>query len=252
MAPAVLYEIRDRVAYVTLNRPDKLNAINGEMKDLLLQAFEDIRVNPDAWAVLLAANGRAFSAGRDLLEMEAGGAPGRSTHDLYQLIHQLKKPTVVAINGICLAQGAGLALACDVRFASDKAEFGWPQVRRGITSVSGPTLLAEMLPLNIALEMLYSGETIGAEMALRWGLVNRVVPPERLADEAGAFVRRIVGNAPLSLRAIKEAAIRGHDMTLEGRVRFAELLLEHIQATEDAREGLAAFREKRPPVWKGR
>ena len=252
MGNVVLYEVRDRVAYVTLNRPEKLNAINGEVRDLLFDAFLDVRDNDEVWAVLFTGNGRAFSTGHDLVEMAAGRAKGRPTVDLYQFIQELVKPTIVAINGICLAQGAGLALSSDVRIASEKAEFGWPQVKRGIASVSGPTLLCDMIPFNIALEMLYAGEPINAEMALRWGMINRVVPHDTLMDEAEAYVRKILKNAPLAMRAIKEAAIRGRDMTMEDKVRFADLLLAKIHETEDAKEGLAAFREKRQPIWKGR
>ena len=118
--------------------------------------------------------------------------------------------------------------------------------------VGGPTLLCDMIPFNIALELLYAGEAINAEMALRWGMINRVVPHDKLMDEAEAYVRKILKNAPLAMRAIKEAAIRGRDMTMEDKVRFADLLLAKIHETEDAKEGLAAFREKRQRVWKGR
>jgi E-phenylitaconyl-CoA hydratase len=246
------YEIKDRVAYITLNRPEKLNSINVELKDRLFDAFTDVRDNPDVWMAVLTGEGRAFSTGHDLVEMAGGGAHGRPTVELYQFIEELWKPTVAAINGICLAQGGGLALSCDIRIASEQAQFGWPQVKRGIASTSGPCSLAHRVPMNVAFELLFSGEFIDAQEAKRLNLINRIVPHDALMEETETFVRKILGNAPLAIRAIKEIAVRGQDMTMEDRVRFAGTLSETIRQSADAQEGLAAFREKRQPVWQGR
>lgn len=246
------YEISDRVAYITMSRPEKLNAINEELKNRLFDAFADVRDNPDVWAAVLTGEGRAFSTGHDLVEMAAGSAHGRPTVELYQFIEELWKPTIAAINGLCLAQGGGLALSCDIRIASEQAQFGWPQVKRGIASTSGPCSLAHRVPLNVALEILYTGEFLDAQEAKRLNLVNRVVPHATLMQETETFVRQILANAPLAMRAIKEIAVRGQDMTMEDRVRFAGALSETIHQSADAQEGLAAFREKRQPVWQGR
>ncbi|RMF87988.1 MAG: enoyl-CoA hydratase/isomerase family protein [Nitrospinota bacterium] len=249
----VKYTIQDHVAYITLNRPEKLNAITREMTEKLYQAFSDVRENDEVWAAIITGEGRSFSTGHDLQEVAdiAPGTPG-STTALYQCIQEIWKPTIAAINGFCLAQGAGIALSCDIRIASERAQFGWPQVKRGIASTSGPCILAHHLPLNIALELLYTGDLIDAQEAKRLNLVNKVVPHERLRDESEQFVRQILQNAPLAMRAIKEIAIRSIDMTMEDRIRFAGLLSAQIQESEDAKEGLSAFREKRQPVWQGR
>ncbi len=246
------YQVRDRVAYITMNRPEKLNAINVELKDCLFDAFTDVRDNPDVWIAVLTGEGRAFSTGHDLVEMAGGGAHGRPTVELYQFIEELWKPTVAAINGICLAQGGGLALSCDIRIASEQAQFGWPQVKRGIASTSGPCSLAHRVPMNVALELLFAGEFVDAQEAKRLNLINRIVPHDKLMEETETFVRKILGNAPLAIRAIKEIAVRGQDMTMEDRVRFAGAVSETIRQSADAREGLTAFREKRQPVWQGR
>lgn len=249
----VLYEVKDKVAYITMNRPEKLNAINKEMRSELFQAFADVKDNPDVWVAIITGAGRAFTVGHDLLEM--GGeeeARGASTDDLYLLQFTTFKPIIAAINGYCLAQGGGLALCSDIRIASEEAQFGWPQVKRGIASVSGPCLLAHRVPLAYALEFLMTGELISASEAYRLNLVNRVVPREELMPSAEALAHKIRDNAPLAVRAIKEVTIRGLEMGLDNRVRLARLMLRRINQTEDAREGLAAFAQKRQPAWQGR
>jgi E-phenylitaconyl-CoA hydratase len=248
----VKYAIRERVAYIVLNRPEKRNAINVEMKDRLFEIFDDVRDNPDVWVAILTGEGGVFSTGHDLVEMAGGGAHGRPTVELYQVIEEIWKPTIAVIDGYCLAQGGGLALSCDIRLASERAVFGWPQVKRGIASTSGPCSLAHRIPLNIAFEILFTGDFLNAEDAKRLHLVNRVVPHARLFEETDVLVRKILANAPIAMRAIKEIAVRGRDMTMEDRVRFAETFSEQIRQSTDAKEGLAAFRDKRQPVWQGR
>jgi enoyl-CoA hydratase/carnithine racemase len=174
-----------------------------------------------------------------------------STDDLYLYQLGVFKPIVVSINGYCLAQGAGLALCSDIRIASDQAQFGWPQVKRGIASISGPSLLSQFVPHNLAMELLFTGEFVGAQRALELGLVNQVVPHDQLAPATESLVQKLRANAPLPMRAIKEAALRGQGMPMPDRVRFASLLLKRINQTADAREGLAAFQEKRQPTWTG-
>lgn len=252
MSSTVLYEIRDKVARVTLNRPEKLNAINSEMRNELFRVFADVRDNPDVWLALVTGNGRAFSVGHDLLEMGGAEDRGPTTDDLYVFQLTIYKPIIAAINGICLAQGAGIALCSDLRIASDRAQFGWPQVKRGIGSISGPCLLAHRIPLNFALEALMTGEFFTVEQAERLKLVNQVVPHDELLAAADNLVERIRCNAPLAVRAIKEATLRGLGMSLENRVRFAALMNRRVRETEDAQEGLRAFAEKRQPVWQGR
>jgi enoyl-CoA hydratase/carnithine racemase len=252
----VTYEIRDRIARITMNRPDKLNAINNQMRAELFEAFEDAERNPDAWLVIITGTGRAFSVGHDLVSMAArtipGGGPGeRTTDDLYLYLSQYYKPIVVAINGICIAQGAGLALLSDIRIAADTAQFGWPQVKRGISSMSGPCLLTEQVPHNVAMELLMTGDFVGAEDALRLNLINRVVPAAELMDTVEAMATKIRDNAPLAVRGIKEATLRGKGIDLADRLKIGRSIANRVEVSADAKEGLAAFKEKRTPHWIG-
>ena len=252
----VEYETRDRVAYITLNRPDKLNAIDVEMRDELWRIMHDFNNTPGLWIAVITGKGRAFSVGHDLVSMAGRGddlySSEISTEDLYVYQTQIFKPIIAAVNGFCLAQGGGIALASDIRIASDRAQFGWPQAKRGIGSVSGPCMLAQRIPLNLALESLFTGDMISAQRALELGLVNSVVPHDQLGSAVDDLVQKLLDNAPLPMRAMKEVAIRGLNMRLEDRVRLAGIVNRRLQRTEDAQEGLKAFQEKRTPVFHGR
>ena len=249
----IIYEIKGGIAYITLNRPEKLNAINPEMRQLLWDAFQDVKNNPEVRCAIVTGKGRAFSTGHDLVAMANSRAnEGPSTGDLYVVQSTIYKPIIAAINGICLAQGCGIALGSDIRIASTEAQFGWPQAKRGISSVSGPALLSQVVPKNIAFEFLFTGEFVDAQRALEFMLVNYVVPPEDVMAKAEEFARKITANAPLAIAAIKEAAIVGAAMDIEQRVAYAQSKRDEVLATEDAQEGVRAFAEKRAPVWKGR
>ena len=253
MADEVIYEIKEGIAYITLNRPEKLNAIDPPMRQQLWDAFQDVDKNPDVRCAIVTGAGRAFSTGHDLVAMAAGGAnEGPSTGDLYVVQSNIWKPIISAINGICLAQGCGIALGSDIRIASSKAEFGWPQAKRGIASVSGPALLSQVVPRNIAFEFLFTGDFVDAHKALELMLVNYVVEPDQVMTKSEEIAQKITANAPLSLAAIKEASIKGSEMGLEDRVKFAQNKRNEVLESEDAKEGVLAFAEKRAPVWKGR
>ena len=248
-------ELRDGVAYVTLDGRDKLNAIDVEMREELWRIMHEFNDNPEIWIAVITGNGRAFSVGHDLASMsgrsDALYDPEISTEDLYVYQAEIFKPIIAAINGFCLAQGGGIALSSDIRIASDKAQFGWPQAKRGIGSVSGPCMLAHRAPLNIALEHLFTGEMISAERAYQLGIVNKVVPHEELTSAVDNYVQQLLQNAPLPMRSIKEIAVRGQNMRLEDRVRLAGIMNRRLQRTDDAIEGIKAFQEKRTPVFKG-
>ena len=249
----VIYEVKEGIAYITLNRPEKLNAINPEMRELLWDAFQDVRNNDEVRCAIVTGSGRAFSTGHDLVAMASARAnEGPTTGDLYVEQSKIWKPIISAINGICLAQGCGIALGSDIRIASSEAQFGWPQAKRGISSVSGPALLSQVVPRNIAFEFLFTGDFVDAQKALELMLVNYVVAPEEVMPRAEEMARKITANAPLSLAAIKEASVKGSEMGLEERVAFAQNKRDEVLATEDAQEGVRAFAEKRAPVWRGR
>ena len=253
----VNYEVRDRIARITMNRPEKLNAINRTMREELFSCFEDVERDPEVWIAIVTGTGRAFSVGHDLVSMAAratpGGGPGeRTTDDLYLYLSRLYKPIIAAINGLCLAQGAGLAMLSDIRIAAEGVQFGWPQVKRGISSMSGPILLTRRIPMNLAMQLLMTGDFLGAEEALRLNLVNQVVPSDELLPVAEAVARRILENAPLAVRAMKEATWRGVNLELEDHLKLARDISNRVEVSDDAKEGLRAFQEKRAPRWAGR
>ena len=249
----VIYEVKEGIAYITLNRPEKLNAINPEMRELLWDAFQDVRNSDEVRCAIVTGAGRAFSTGHDLVAMASARAnEGPTTGDLYVEQSKIWKPIISAINGVCLAQGCGIALGSDIRIASTNAQFGWPQAKRGISSVSGPALLSQVVPRNVAFEFLFTGEFVNAQKALELMLVNYVVEPEEVMPRAEEMARKITANAPLALAAIKEASVKGSEMGLEDRVAYAQKKRDEVLASEDAQEGVRAFAEKRAPVWRGR
>ena len=260
---AVGYEVRDRIAFVTIDRPEQRNALNEEVVDGLFGAFADVRENPDVWvAVITGAGDIAFSAGADLKAMERGAraaaageirsGPRLGVNDLYQYIRHTYKPTIAAINGYALAGGAGIALSCDMRIFSDRGKMGWPHANRGISSISGPVLLAHIVGAHKALEIEYFAEHLGAEQCLELGLANQVVPHNELLEAAEATARRIMKVSPASLRHIKEVTQRGLELPIDERLKLAVDFHRKCLQTEDAKEGLRAFSEKREPVWTGR
>lgn len=261
-AGSFIYEKRGRVAYLTINRPDARNALNRDVLRGLAKAVADFHQDDDVWvAILTGAGEEAFSAGADLKERsrEAGGAetrrdafwaPARGT-----LVRGLElwKPVIAAVNGACIGGGLELALACDIRVASEHATFAQGEVRWGLIPGGGGTQrLPRAVPLGIALEMLFTGRPIDAREAWRIGLVNAVVAARDVLPKAEAVAQEICANGPLAVRAIKEAVYRGLGMPLEDALRLEATLSRIIRTTEDSREGPRAFAEKRRPEFKAR
>lgn len=255
----VRYEVDDHVARVTIDRPEKMNAMDPETYRALSEAWVRVRDDPDVWvAVVTGAGERAFSAGADL---ETAITPGEDDWDAFWRTQEAPilnrglevwKPVVAAVNGYCLAGGMTLLLATDVRIAGADATFGLSEVKRGILPGNGGTQRAvRQLPYPVAMELLLAGDRIGSDEAERWGLVNEVVAPDEVMATAEAYAERIAANAPLAVQAIKELAVRGRNMALPDALRLEQSFGRHLRETADAAEGVAAFREDRTPEFRG-
>ncbi|MFL1461772.1 enoyl-CoA hydratase/isomerase family protein [Roseococcus sp. DSY-14] len=256
--PIELEVAADGVALLTLNRPERLNALDPEHYALLSRAFERVRDDPAIRAcVVTGAGERAFCTGADLKAPMPRLGPAEMAMTQRDLLPnrgmQLWKPLVAAVNGHCLAGGMCLLLACDIRLAAPHATFGLSEVRRGLIAGNGGTVRAGRdLPHALAMELLLTGDAWDAARAERWGLVNRVVPMASLLEEALAAARRIAANAPLAVQAAKEVALRARDLPLDDALRLEQAMLALLATTEDRAEGVRAFTEKRAPAFAGR
>lgn len=255
----------DGILEITLQRPEVHNALSLELGSALTDTWRTFREDPELRVAILTGEGeRSFSTGADLKQVRAWHGSMTSIQRREQMERQPGlggitrnmdpgKPIIAAVNGYCLGGGLELALACDIRIAADHATFGLPEVGWGIIPGAGGTQrLPRAIPLGVAMEMMLSGEAIDAATALRVGLVNRVVPLDRLMDEARALATRIARNAPLAVQAARTAALHGLGLPLHEGLRLEQFYAEPLRSTEDAREGPLAFAEKRRPVFEGR
>jgi enoyl-CoA hydratase len=249
--------VADRVATLTLNRPDKLNALNDEMIEELGFAVDEIGERTDIGGVILTGAGRAFVAGADITELERHGgiaakALSRRGQLAFNRLEALPKPVIAAVNGFALGGGCELAMACHVRIASDAAKFGQPEVKLGlIPGYGGTQRLPRLVGKGRALQLLMTGEMIDAAEAFRIGLVNRVVPAGELIKAATEMLGQMLANAPLALASCIEMANRGYDLSMGDALHMEATTFGLLAATTDMREGTTAFLEKRPPKFKG-
>jgi len=256
----ITYEKKDRIAIITINRPEVRNAIDPETIDELANAWVQFRDDPELWVGILTGTGdRAFSAGFDLSTLgtafQGEGPMAGHGRILYGLTKGLEiwKPTIAAINGYALGGGLEMALACDLRIAAEHATFGLPEVRWSLIAAGGGLArLPRAIPLAKAMELILLGEQMSAQEALQYGLVNKVVPLEELMPTAIQWANRICENGPLAVRASKICAIKGLDTNLEDAMRLDEYFLMQLMHTEDIKEGPVAFLQKRKPEFKGR
>lgn len=250
----VLYEVRGQIAYVTYNRPERLNACDKETYALLADTWRRFDADPGTRVAILTGTGdRAFCAGSDIKGEGFGDPNVPAGNGLFDVIGFLRKPVIAAINGHCNGGGLEQALACDIRVACTEAMFGLGEVRLGVLPGGGGTQrLPRLIPRGRALEMLYTGSRIDAAEALRIGLVDHVVPRAGLMAKAEEIAAAICGSAPLAVEKIRECVVRGMEMPLEQGLKVEKDLFAFLRRTEDAREGAAAFAAKRPPAWQGR
>jgi enoyl-CoA hydratase len=254
----VLYEVRGRVAVVTVNRPEKRNALNQEVRAGLLAAFERARTDPGVRVVLLTGAGdKAFIAGADISEFE-GRTPvdqwrSMSTGPVFDAPERCPKPVIAALNGFCLGGGMEIALACDIRIASSAAKFGQPEVNLGIIPGGGGTQrLPRVAGVGAALRLILTGDMIDAAEALRLGIVSEVTEPADLMTRAMAIAETIASKSPVAVAAAKEATRAALSLPLEDGLRAERALFALCFSSEDKIEGVRAFLEKRPADFKGR
>jgi len=252
--PQIHYERQGHVVLITLEGDTDLNlgTVDDELYARLLEYRDDDELR---CAVISGAGDKAFCAGADLKRTQDRGFPSFWAPRALTLLTGLDfyKPLVAAVNGYCMGTGFMLALACDVRLATETAAFALPEVKYGFPPGQGATQrLPRALPMGLAMQLLLTGDRLVGEDALRWGLVNKLVAPEQLIPEAMALAERIAANPPLAVRATKEMVLRGADMSIEAGVRLGNMLSALTRQSEDFQEGMRAFAEKRPPLFKGR
>lgn len=259
----ILYEVRDRTAIITFNRPDQLNALSPHMVEELRRAYADAEADDAVWTLLVTANGRAFCAGADVTEIPDDGrvvypTPYLSTYPQWEApqeatppFRSMTKPIVTAVNGICCGAGLDLLTTGDVSIASERAQFFDPHVSIGLVSGRESVRLARVLPVGIAMRMALMGrhERMSAQRAYELGLISEVVPHEQLLERALAIAATINRNAPLAVRGTRLAIRKGLDLPLHEAEILAEAFRERVVRTKDAKEGPAAFVEKRDPRW---
>jgi enoyl-CoA hydratase len=252
------FDVADRIATVTVNRPDKLNALNDALMAELGRAIDEAVGREDVGGVLLTGAGRAFVAGADIAELAGqnaveGKARAERGQRTFRRFETSPKPTIAAVNGFALGGGCELAMACHIRLASDAAKFGQPEVKLGIVpGYGGSQRLPRLVGKGRALQLLLTGEMIDAAEALRIGLVNRVVPAAELLPCARTMLATILAQGPRAVAQCIEAVDRGLDMGLDDAIALEASYFGLLSATADKAEGMRAFLEKRAPTFTGR
>ncbi len=252
------FDVADRIATITVNRPDKLNALNDALVDELRIAIAEARRRHDVGAILLTGAGRAFVAGADIGELiDQSALEGKRRavrgQQVFRRFETSPKPTLAAINGFALGGGCELAMACHLRIASETAKFGQPEVKLGITpGYGGSQRLPRLVGKGRALQLLLTGEMIDAAEAYRIGLVNQVVPAAELMSTARGMLTTILSNGPLAVAHCIEAVDRGLDMAIEDATALETAYFGMLSATRDKAEGMKAFLEKRPAKFTGK
>ena len=249
----------DGIGIVTINRPQVLNALNFEGFSELNEMFTEIENDPEIRVVIITGAGdKAFAAGVDILEIKDKNSVDINPFIVIarwagDRIYNLSKPVIAAINGYALGGGNELALACDLRIASEKAQFGQPEINVGVVPGGGAIpRLTQLVGMTRAKEIVYTGEVIDARSALQMGLINKVVPPEKLMEEAKALARKLLSKSSVALSYAKKAFNTGADMGLTAALDLDESYFARCFATEDQKEGMQAFTEKRKPEFKNK
>jgi enoyl-CoA hydratase len=252
----VIVERDGRVGVVRMNRPKQLNALSADLMEAVVDALEQLDADPEIRAIVLGGNERAFAAGADITELEAGTPISLYESrriDQWDAIRGLRTPVVAAVSGVCLGGGCELAMLCDLIVASETATFGQPEINLGILPGAGGTQrLTRAVGKSVAMDMILTGRRLSAREALQFGLVARVVAREAWLDEAKRVAREIAAKGPVAVRLAKEAVDNAFEAPLAVGIEFERRAFYLVRASEDAGEGLRAFIEKRPPDFQGR
>ncbi len=258
----LIYEVKDRVATITLNRPDKLNAFTADMIDAWAKALAEAQAADDVNVVVVTGAGRAFCSGGDVGRMRQGGAPSaldgknslwEGVHRVPKTLEAMDKPVIAMVNGLAVGAGMGMCVMCDVRIAAESARFSTGYVRVGLVPGDGDTyFLPRLVGAAKALELLWTADFIEAPEAHRLGIVQRVVPDAQLPDATYAFARQIADGPQVPIRMIKRLVYQSLKLDLRTHLDLVSSHMSIVRQTADHAEGVAAFKEKRPPRFQGR
>lgn len=252
----VIVSQRERVGIVQLNRPQALNALNSELMDELVRALQAFDDDDGIGCIVVTGGEKVFAAGADIKQMANAGVVEMMSSPFigyWDAVQRVAKPIVAAVSGYCLGGGCELAMICDLIVASETAQFGQPEINLGIIPGAGGTQrLTRAVGKSVAMDMILSGRRISAQEALQFGLVSRVFPTASFMDDSLKLAAVIADKAPVALRVAKEAVNRAFESTLAEGVLFERRAFNLLFATEDQKEGMAAFVEKRKPTWQGR
>jgi enoyl-CoA hydratase len=252
----ILTEVQEKVGLITLNRPEAMNALNGDLMTELIEALLDFDIDDEIGAIVIAGSDKVFAAGADISEMAEMSAVDMLTNSFVELfdgIRDIKKPIIAAVSGYALGGGCELAMSCDMIVASDKAKFGQPEVNLGVIPGAGGTQrLTHAVGKALAMEMVLNARTLSAQEALEFGLVNYVVPVEEYLDKALKLAKRISVRAPLAVRQAKASVNKAYELSLTEALEYERNAFYFLFATEDQKEGMKAFSEKRSAEWKGK
>lgn len=255
----VTYERDGHIAIITYNRPEAMNAVNGQLRRDLNAAWERLRTDDEAWVAIVTGAGKAFCAGADL--KDPGSAVGNDQHSFWEVPSftslesgkEIWKPVIAAVNGYAIGFGLTMVASCDIVVASERAEFGFPEVQLGVPTVQGAVRMPKMVGWQNAMELLLFGDRVDAQRAKEMGLVMKVVPHDDLMDEARTLANRLIEkSAPLAVRATKEIAKRGQEMGFVEAIRFGETMRKVAGATEDAQAFRSAAAKGEKPTWQAR
>lgn len=253
----LLVEISAHVCLIRLNRPEALNALNSKLLGELAEALRGAERNEDVRCIVITGSEKAFAAGADISEMAPKSFVDMFLSDFFtaetEALNQVRKPVIAAVSGYCLGGGCELAMMCDFIIASDTAKFGQPEINLGVVAgIGGTQRLTRFVGKSKAMDMHLTGRFMDAEEAERSGLVSRVVPAKKLIDEAMAAAQKIAAKSQVTVRAVKEAVNRSYETTLREGVLFERRLFHALFNTEDQKEGMAAFLEKREAQFRDR